>query len=538
MSKEQPNISCFGDLSRNEIVEFKKLDGNMLNSTIQGVVISKSARPIESNMSFDFSFTLQDKSGDHLECTYNGQVTDDVYNFINEGETYYIYNGSISNIINKQKSIKKSSSKKVDLSKNTIIKLDCLDTKKQEITIQGVIIFKSEKIDYNNGYYFKFILQEKGGDELECKCYNKLCDEWFDKIFENETYYICDGSFKEPIDKCRRERLVDVDCVIESYTVIQRSQEKVAVVSKVIPIEDLVERKVGSLYTICCCVVSIEPDSTTSPKGIPFRKIKVIDQTNHIINITFFGDNIVIPDNLKKNQIVEFKNVRKDEFDTSISLAYLSSSTHNPTPFSFEANALQKYCENIGYNFNQVPLKEIRNIIPSYIPLITLSEFQSKPDHFSGNSYVICYITSFITTEISYKGCDGCHKKIETEEVKVCGNCKKNFVNPQKYYKVIFYMADSDTQLTGVMFNREAQNFFNKSVGEMLEWRENDQFEYEEFFKHFTHKKYVMRLTKQDNNRNDIAIVTYICELQKFNDWKRITKDMTAKIDEKLKEKK
>ncbi|KAL7718403.1 Replication factor A protein 1 [Entamoeba marina] len=376
-----------------------------------------------------------------------------------------------------------------DLSKGKITPLSMLTQYNNKSIIEGVVISKGDKYNYSKGYLFNFTIQDKDGNELKCTCFEETCEKYFDVIQENETYYISKGELKQPHSSSYRTgRMIDLDCIIGKYTVIQKSETSVPKISNITPIKELETCAVGSLYSICGVVASVGETETVKDKIK--RVVELVDQTSWLIEINFWNDETSIPDDFEAGIIIKFDNLRLSEFRHK-NMSYTRSSKYTINPECDEASLVTKFLEENNYELTNTQKfsDSDSTATSSSFPFMTLTEFDRYVRDAKGADFradVLAHITAYKTDSISYIACDQCKKKVDISESE-CPNCKKQ-CSPQHKYILRLSLSDSTTTIWGTMFDDVATKLLEIPANELVEIKEDN---FELFDKTFKDKTYI-----------------------------------------------
>ncbi|KAL7717886.1 Replication factor A protein 1 [Entamoeba marina] len=310
--------------------------------------------------------------------------------------------------------------------------------------LKGVVVSKSERIEYPGGYLFTFTLQDIDGSELKCICLQDNCDKYIDCIKENGTYHIFNGSLQ----------LIDLECVITTSSAIKQSSQPIQRKSNVKPIKYLEKMNVSKLYSLCCVIHSVGKIEMENNKAV--RVVKVVDQSNCMIDIKFYGGLTQIPDELSVKEIVQFDNLQLC-FDNYRYMTYNEGlSKCIKLPNSNETTTLIKALEDNAYELKKCKRVRIRK------------NANGKPF----KAIVTGYITAFKTDSISCIECNNCKKEIN-HNATICPHCNKQ-CNPQHRYNLKVEIQDRTNKIWATMFGEVATKYMGKSVRDLLALKESD----------------------------------------------------------------
>ncbi|KAL7713574.1 Replication factor A protein 1 [Entamoeba marina] len=396
-----------------------------------------------------------------------------------------------------------------DLSYGKITPLSMLTRYNNKSIVKGVVISKGDKQIYSKGNIFSFIIQDKDGNELKCVCPNDTF-LYFDMIVENETYFIYKYELKQPhITSFRSKKMINLDCVINGYTVIQKSKEPIQRIWNITPIRELDDCKCPNFYSICGVVAKI---GETEQINNNFRRVvEVVDQSNWLIEINFFGELTEIPDAFKAGQIVLFDNIQliKNEYKQ---MKYVKLSKHIINPECDEFTFVAKFLEENNYEVKNET--RYSDLIISSIPLMTIKQYEESVEKCNGELFkanVIAYIKFFRTDVISYCICDRCKKRVNINQ-KQCQYCNKQ-CTPQHLYNIKISIFDTTGSIFGTMFNNVAKDYMNISVDGLLQLKQTDFDKYIENFQGKTCFKTQFGLEGRIDDKKVIHTIIFYCKI-------------------------
>ncbi|KAL7713588.1 Replication factor A protein 1 [Entamoeba marina] len=397
-----------------------------------------------------------------------------------------------------------------NLSYGKITPLSMLTQYNNKSIVKGVVISKGDKHNYSKGNIFSFIIQDKDGNELKCICLNDTCNKYFDMIVENETYFIYKGDLKQPHNKSfRSKKMINLDCVIDGYTVIQKSKEPVKRIWNITPIKELDNCECPNFYSICGVVAKI--GETEQIKDNFRRVVEVVDQSNWLIEINFFGELTKIPDAFKTGQIVLFDNIQliKNEYKQ---MKYVKLSKHIINPECDEFTFVAKFLEENNYEVKNET--RYSDLIISSIPLMTIKQYEESVKKCNGELFkanVIAYIKFFRTDVISYCICDHCKKRVDINQ-KQCQHCNKQ-CTPQHLYNIKISIFDTTGSILGTMFNNVAKDYMNISVDGLFQLKQTDFDKYIENFQGKTYIKTQFGLVGRIDDKKVIHTKIFYCKI-------------------------
>ncbi|KAL7721466.1 Replication factor A protein 1 [Entamoeba marina] len=396
----------------------------------------------------------------------------------------------------------------IDLSKEKITPFSMLVQNNSKFVVKGVVISKGDKVlCKKGGYLFNFVLQDTDGSELKCICFEDTCEKYHNTIFLDKTYFIYRGKLQQFNPKLYRTgRMIDLECIIKSYSLVQQSNESIPKISAITPIKELDNCAVGSLYSICCIIVKLGEIEKVKDKIK--RTVEVIDQTNWLIDIILWEEDAKnIPDAFSPGDIIKFDNLKLCEFNRKyVTFTHLTKCEINPS--CDEANIIT------WDNVNEFPvITQPQTQCPN--PLMSLNDFYDAVLNSNNRKItadVIACVYAIKTDSISYIACDKCKKKVDVN-ITTCLNCNKQYI-PQHRYKLALAIKDTTKSIWVVIFDEVATNYLNISAHDLINLKESNPKEYSRLFedKMDTHARFVLtgNIEKYDDEDRVNVIVKHI----------------------------
>ncbi|KAL7717873.1 Replication factor A protein 1 [Entamoeba marina] len=396
-----------------------------------------------------------------------------------------------------------------DLSNELITPLNMLTRSTTEFVVKGIVISKSERIEYEGGYLFNFIIQDEDGNELKCICFQDACDKYIDYIKESGTYCVSNGYLQpSKTNYFRTEKMVGFDCIITTNSFIQKSEDSIKRKSNFKLIKELQNCPINVLYSICCQINSIS--KTKTKKDLSKRIVEVVDQSGWKIEINFWHNLTQIPDGFSVGQIVQFDNLQLRSFNYK-HLTYTKSSSFKTLLGSDEAKAYtQKIVENNGSN-----TQKYSDSISSSIPTLSLNEYEVNTRNSIGKLFkanVTAYIIAFRTDSISYIGCNNCKKKV-SHDVIVCPHCNNQKCVPQIFYVLKVEIQDSKCKTWVTMLDEVATKFIGTSAKELVDLKESNFDKYINTFKGKTYTKVKLGLEGKLDDKMFLHTNIFHCQI-------------------------
>ncbi|KAL7717958.1 Replication factor A protein 1 [Entamoeba marina] len=376
------------------------------------------------------------------------------------------------------------------IQKNTpkITPFALINTMQNKINIKGRVIKKSERKIYKLGSMFTCLLQDSNGDEMELVCFNDGFVKYFNLIESNKTYIISKADFKQrSVEESRTRKMVDVQCIINKNTHIERTDDQIPFQSNIIKIHELNSLPLNWLYSVCGVVKEIREKEILRTNKIK-QTIVIVDQSKQGIEVEFWGKEIEQLRYVQIGMIIVLEHVSLKEFQRR----YLSFVDHSSLIINVSTYAEVKDLFNTFTDMSVV--EEIGNssltsapnsINLSCLPIMSLSEFDEyalKANGESVRALVYAYIHSFKTDwTITYTGCPLCRKRVELTTTE-CPYCNKE-MTPSTYFVVKTILIDTTQTSLVVLYDDDVQILIGKSAEETLQMKENDNDAFTDLFK-------------------------------------------------------
>ncbi|KAL7712685.1 Replication factor A protein 1 [Entamoeba marina] len=426
--------------------------------------------------------------------------------------------------------------------KRKITPLSMLTELNTNFTVEGVIAFKGDIKAYKGdiranggGELFDFIIRDKDKNEMKCTCLNDTCEKYYGEIKENENYTISKGDLQPLFKKkyARIGQLIDLECVITTYSKIEKNNDTTLKIDDTIPINKLHDCAINKLYSICCVILSI--GEVEIEKGKQKRVVEVMDQTNWLLEVIFWEEKPKKPDTFKAGEIVKFHKLELVE-KQYLNLKFVKGSEIIENPQSHDADLLRNYLTKIDYELDSYerfsdPI-HATNLLNK---LLTLDEYETaiKDNNEIFKADVIAYVTLIRTDDISNFVCNKCGKIIgdcDNDDDLRCPHCSENCKRRLRY-KLKVKLEDSTTSILGVMYDEAARHYLNANILEesLVELKKKNYEEYINFFKKKSFIKARFGLMKRPCNV--INIITSISFITSHSACRRTSRELCDIID-------
>ena len=350
----------------------------------------------------------------------------------------------------------------------------------------------------SQGKLFYFIVLDRDGNEMQCTCFNKAVDKFFDIIEEDQTYEIKGGYVKLNDKKYTRIKS-DYKIVLDENSKITKKIDNGTIKKNnmnIIRIKDIQNMNLYSIVDLCVVVLNVGEKmiKNTRNGSQPLKKIVVGDVSKYKIEISLwrvhsdtnvkFGDVLLI-NNVK---IGEYKGRTLTTFDeTCIKI--------NPPKDNEYVRELDEFIQknDIKGEFldleNNTEMKtETKEESENYTSVHIRDVLESLDEYedVSNLSKVTAIVTQILHNEKNYYlGCSdrNCKRKLKLEgdsDEYICPNpnCRKSTKNPTYYYTLSLRVKDASTEYWIDIFGKTAESIMKCTAEEyknILESRDDEK---------------------------------------------------------------
>ena len=349
----------------------------------------------------------------------------------------------------------------------------------------------------SQGKLFYFIVLDRDGNEMQCTCFNKAVDKFFDIIEEDQTYEIKGGYVKLNDKKYTRIKS-DYKIVLDENSKITKKIDNGFIKKNnmnIVRIKDIQNMNLYSIVDLCVVVLNVGEKmiKNTRNGSQPLKKIVVGDVSKYKIEISLwrvhsdtnvkFGDLLLI-NNVK---IGEYKGRTLTTFDeTCIKI--------NPPKDNEYIRELDEFIKKIDIkNFEFLDLEnntemktETKEESENYTSVHIRDVLESLDEYedVSNLSKVTAIVTQILHNEKNYYlGCSdrNCKRKLKLEgdsDDYVCPSCGKSTKTPTCYYTLSLRVKDASTEYWIDIFGKTAENIMKCTAEEyknILESRDDEK---------------------------------------------------------------
>ena len=344
----------------------------------------------------------------------------------------------------------------------------------------------------NQGKLFYFIVLDRDGNEMQCTCFNKAVDKFYDIIEEDQLYEIKGGYVKINDKKYTRIKS-DYKIVLDENSKITKKIDNGTIKKNnmtIVRIKDIQNMNLYSIVDLCVVVLNVGEKmiKNTRNGSQPLKKIIVGDVSKYKIEISLwrvhsdtkvkFGD-ILLINNVK---IGEYKGRTLTTFDeTCIKI--------NPPETNEYVKELEEFIakdelkgefldlENNSEIKNEKSREENENYCSIHIRDVLESLDDLEDVH--NLSKITATVTQILHNEKNYyMGCSdrNCKRKLKLEEDTdeyICPGCRKSTKTPTYYYTLSLRVKDASTEYWIDIFGKTAESIMKCSAEEYKDFLKN-----------------------------------------------------------------
>ena len=344
----------------------------------------------------------------------------------------------------------------------------------------------------NQGKLFYFIVLDRDGNEMQCTCFNKAVDKFYDIIEEDQLYEIKGGYVKINDKKYTRIKS-DYKIVLDENSKITKKIDN-GIIKKnnmsIVHIKDIQNMNLYSIVDLCVVVLNVGEKmiKNTRNGSQPLKKITVGDVSKYKIEISLwrvhsdtkvkFGD-ILLINNVK---IGEYKGRTLTTFDeTCIKI--------NPPKTNEYVKELEEFISKIDLrgefldleNNSEIKNEKNREDNENYCSVHIRDVLESLDDYEDAHnlSKITATVTQILHNEKNYYiGCSdrNCKRKLILEgegNEYICPNCRKSTKTPTYYYTLSLRVKDASTEYWIDIFGKTAESIMKCTAEEYKDFLKN-----------------------------------------------------------------
>jgi len=361
--------------------------------------------------------------------------------------------------------------------------------KKSEIKIFETRNTNNSNILTGQGRLFYFIVLDQDGNEMQCTCFNKTVNKFYDLIQENKLYEIKGGYVKINDKKYTRIK-ADYKIVLDENSIITQINDDIPIINNskynLVKISDLPKFKIYSIIDICAVVIDYTDIviKVTRNGAQPLRKLILGDNTLYKVELSLWRKFTKI--NIKKGDIIFINNVKIGEYKgRNLSTFEETIIKVNPTESDYSGNKECEECinnllffieENEANIFNNDFFSDFENLYKDKLQtyqtteenqIIYIKEILDNLDKVDDNKSlykISAVITQIIHNEKNfYIGCNdkNCKKKLLYDFLKKeysCPVCGRRTKKVTYYYTLSLRVKDASFEYWIDIFGKIAEN--------------------------------------------------------------------------------
>ncbi len=376
---------------------------------------------------------------------------------------------------------------KYDDSEMIYTSLKQLTTFSRDFIIFVRILKKSEIKVFNtrqSGKFFYFIVLDKDENEMQCTCFNKAVDKFFNIISEGKIYEI-KGGYVKINDKKFTTIKSDYKIVLDENSVITEKKDdgRIKINNlKIIKISDIQNINLYSIIDLCAFVLDIGEKTIKHTRNgdQPMKKLLIGDISKYKIEFSLWR--IHASTEVKISDILLIKNVKVGEFNgKNLSTFDETSIQVNPPKSIPEVMELENFLKNYKGEFNDLDdindlnQRKIKDRDNDNYDTVYIKDALDSIDTIDDSitiSKVCATVTQIMHNEKNYYiGCSdrNCKRKLIYEEDKniyLCPNCKRTYDNPNYYYTLSLRVKDASCEHWIDIFGKTAENIMKMTAEE------------------------------------------------------------------------
>ena len=400
--------------------------------------------------------------------------------------------------------------------------------KKSEIKVFETRNINNTNILTGQGKLFYFILLDKEGNEMQCTCFNKSVDKFYNLIEEDKLYEIKGGYVKINDKKYTRIKS-DYKIVLDENSTITKKSDDNSIIKinhfSIVNISSLQNLKIYTIVDICAVVLeSTDIVIKSTRNGLqPLKKVILGDASKYKVELSLWR--MHTETNIKIGDILLINNVKVGEYKgRNLSTFEETSIKVNPLPL-YESKECEEYInklkqfieenkENIFknndffsdferlYQHKLQKYKEIENYSYKSVYIKDVLDYLDELEEPKNLSKITATITQILHNEKNfYIGCNDkiCKKKLMYDFLNkdyACPGCGRRTKKITYYYTLNIRIKDASSEYWIDIFGKNAENIMLCTAEE---------------YKNFLQKRDYIKLNE----------ITNRIEFKKFHFWVR-----------------
>ena len=368
--------------------------------------------------------------------------------------------------------------------------------------IRGRVIKKSpmrtfKTKDGRDGFVFNIVIKDESRD-IQVTFFNEVASKYFPVIAEGNIYSIADAEIRNAGKFNNTQNKFELS--ISDRTVIKRLNDIKEISTfnfKFVKLSDIEHKSEGDVLDVIALVDEpgeVKEIALRTGETKELRKIRIRDDTNYAIELSFWGQQALEAEFLR-NTIVVFQDVRVKKFANSKTLAFSQNSTFltkipdHPRYKEILAfkNSSKNNAENlILYSDNSATQS---NTYVKISQMISDSErLQLEGDNNRAYFTIVGTLNRVIGSNIYYESCenDNCLKKVSLnmQGLYECEKCGSAFPRPRFRFMGNFKLTDDSGEFIGMASGDDiGLAIFKKPMDELAEFKQRDEKQYIDYIR-------------------------------------------------------
>ena len=319
----------------------------------------------------------------------------------------------------------------------------------------------------SQGKLFYFIVLDRDGNEMQCTCFNKAVDKFFDVIEEDQVYEI-KGGYVKLNDKKYTKIKSDYKIVLDENSKITKKIDNGTIKKNnmtIVKIKDIQNMNLYSIVDLCVVVLNVGEKNVKFGDILLINNVKIGEYKGR--TLTSFDETCIKINPPKTNEYVH----ELEEFIQKNDIKGEWLDLENTTEIKHENKEENE-------NYTSVHIRDVLESLDDYEDVSNLSK-------------VTAIVTQILHNEKNYYlGCSdrNCKRKLKFEEDTdeyVCPNCRKSTKTPTYYYTLSLRVKDASTEYWIDIFGKTAESIMKCTAEEYKDILESRN---EEKLKEITHK--------------------------------------------------
>jgi replication factor A1 len=380
--------------------------------------------------------------------------------------------------------------------------------------------------DGRDGCVFNIVIKDETR-AIQATFFNEVAKKFYDVIDEGKIYSIADAEIRNSSKFNPTDNKFELS--ISERSEIKRMPEIKEISNfhfKLVKLSEIEHKNEGDTFDVIALVEDpgvIKEMALKSGETKELRKIRIRDDTNFAIDLSFWGQQAIEAD-FPRNTIVIFQDVRVKQYANSKTLAFSQNShfiTKIPDHPRFKEmllfkNSSKNTTDNlVVYSDNTAT--QSNNYVKISQMVAEAEGLQLEGDNSRAYFTVIGTLTRVLGNNVYYEACENenCMKKV-TPNIQggyECEKCRVTFERPKYRLMASIKFTDDSGEFIGMASGDDlAQVIFKKPIEELAEKKARDEKMYSDYIKDCLFGEYKIRVLAkksiyQQNIRTQFQII-------------------------------